>query len=611
MKPDNLLIDQKGHLKLTDFGLSKIGLLGRQTRQAVAPHRQSKSDSSQGSAPSLAPSLGRSGSQNQSSSASAPSEAASSPQTPSSAGIMASALFYTGPQRGRLVSSSTDASESSSDDGTRAKLVPSAVVPLESPHNMFGSHTLPSESANEGSGQQLKKFVGTPDYLAPESILGIGMDDKAVDWWATGVILYEFLYGYPPFHAETPEKVFDNILSRRIDWEEDSMDISPAARDLMERLMCTDPKARLGARGADEIKAHPFFEDFDWNAVGSGEGPFVPQVSDPESTDYFDLRGAVHQEFDTEEPTNPSSSGNKDFARALQGGRGIDPSRPPTRMRNRLDRSESAVSTSAPAADEFGAFSYKNLPMLKQANDEVIRKMRGDQLPPLAQALEQPLVHARHRSLSGKAGKPKVGPPSPSTSVSSQSSTPSRSTAPTSPSGVTQGVHKRRPSELPKTSSTNPAASPNLSAAPGPSAGNAAIERKKTQLVEADNPSRRNSLPTRLRTSSLGTSERQPLPPNWAEARRNAGLLSDLSPDAAGGILSTDESPVPATAPEKVECLIAEDNPISMRMLENILTKLGCRCTTVRNGAEAVRIAMGEVKFAAMFIDVTLPIGEF
>ena len=56
-------------------------------------------------------------------------------------------------------------------------------------------------------------FVGTPDYLAPEVILGTG-HGKAVDWWALGVILFEFLTGCPPFNAETPQQIFENILNR-------------------------------------------------------------------------------------------------------------------------------------------------------------------------------------------------------------------------------------------------------------------------------------------------------------------------------------------------------------------------------------------------------------
>lgn len=36
----------------------------------------------------------------------------------------------------------------------------------------------------------------------------------AVDWWSLGVCLYEFMTGIPPFNDETPQKVFENILSR-------------------------------------------------------------------------------------------------------------------------------------------------------------------------------------------------------------------------------------------------------------------------------------------------------------------------------------------------------------------------------------------------------------
>jgi serine/threonine-protein kinase RIM15 len=37
-----------------------------------------------------------------------------------------------------------------------------------------------------------------------------------VDWWAMGVSLFEMLYGIPPFNDETPEKIFTNILSKRL-----------------------------------------------------------------------------------------------------------------------------------------------------------------------------------------------------------------------------------------------------------------------------------------------------------------------------------------------------------------------------------------------------------
>ena len=119
--------------------------------------------------------------------------------------------------------------------------------------------------------------------------------------WALGVITYEFLYGIPPFHADTPEKVFENILSGHIDWHDEFIDFSSDALDFMKKLLTVDPSRRLGANGAAEVKTHPFFGGIDWDKVTISEAAFIPQVTDPESTDYFDLRGASTQLFHEED----------------------------------------------------------------------------------------------------------------------------------------------------------------------------------------------------------------------------------------------------------------------------------------------------------------------
>lgn len=80
-----------------------------------------------------------------------------------------------------------------------------------------------------------QRILGTPDYLSPELLLSYAScshsgamvyfninfctfcrhkHGPAVDWWSLGVCLYEFMTGVPPFNDETPQKVFENILSR-------------------------------------------------------------------------------------------------------------------------------------------------------------------------------------------------------------------------------------------------------------------------------------------------------------------------------------------------------------------------------------------------------------
>lgn len=143
-----------------------------------------------------------------------------------------------------------------------------------------------------GSAKKKRRedIVGTPEYLSPEILLG-QEHSFGVDWWALGVILFEFLCGVPPFTGDTPELVFESILSARIPWdlaEEAEIELSAEARDLISKLLARDPKKRLGYRGAAEVRAHPFFRMIEWEKITVEDPAFVPSFDDAFDTSYFE-----------------------------------------------------------------------------------------------------------------------------------------------------------------------------------------------------------------------------------------------------------------------------------------------------------------------------------
>ncbi|KFQ14299.1 Microtubule-associated serine/threonine-protein kinase 4, partial [Leptosomus discolor] len=145
-----------------------------------------------------------------------------------------------------------------------------------------------------------KQVCGTPEYIAPEVILRQGYG-KPVDWWAMGIILYEFLVGCVPFFGDTPEELFGQVISDEINWPEKDEAPPPDAQDLITLLLRQNPLERLGTGGAYEVKQHQFFRSLDWNSLLRQKAEFIPQLESEDDTSYFDTRSEKYHHMETEE----------------------------------------------------------------------------------------------------------------------------------------------------------------------------------------------------------------------------------------------------------------------------------------------------------------------
>ncbi|KAJ6788260.1 hypothetical protein PWT90_02397 [Aphanocladium album] len=719
LKPDNLLIDQKGHLKLTDFGLSRMGLVGRQKRALKSETSETTPDllkqgpfvRSASMASSRSTSLDLHGQVH---------SPTMTPQMTPDVGSMPQPSYFslgqlTEPRRtsgGRRSDSGGSESLSQmlsnfslndSDPGHLSLMTSKSPVDDDMMHgspDMPGS--LPSTRASIDSHARNsslphtnmmpppmalfdpedtnRRFVGTPDYLAPETINGDKQDETS-DWWSVGCILFEFLFGIPPFHASEAEQVFDNILNRRIQWPDESVleMVSEEAKDLINKLLCIDPLQRLGsnreekyASGGDEIRHHPFFTGISWDSLLEDEAQFVPQPENPEDTEYFDARGAVLQSFaeEMEDQMSPQSASGSDYpdrphdalsrvrSQVNSMNRKLMPLHIPPHVRDMKSRrlSEPVVS------DDFGNFSFKNLPVLEKANKDVIQKLRAEALAAQnkqssssgsagvgspAPSLEGSPVLANHlqRTLSNAKGSNR--PQSPS-GFSHATSSPSRASQPSSPllvSFVAGGDGRRKassnasslshqssslqpnapPLDIPKVppslqkAATTVAASPIKGKAPTPQ--QLAISPQKLSTP------RPSTATGRSRSLTVGSTESSPVATDMLHQhhRNRRSQVFDMSPsssdnegDKHNALLRVQRRRQSSRRLSQIafdagptfrplDVLICEDHPVSRMVMEKLLEKLRCRTISVSNGSEAVRYSMSEIKFDVIFLEYRLP----
>ncbi|XDV27264.1 hypothetical protein PO909_030825 [Leuciscus waleckii] len=152
-----------------------------------------------------------------------------------------------------------------------------------------------------------KQVCGTPEYIAPEVILRQGYG-KPVDWWAMGIILYEFLVGCVPFFGDTPEELFGQVVSDEIEWPEGDDTLPAESQDLITKLLRQSPLERLGTGGAAEVKHHVFFHGLDWSGLLRQKAEFIPQLETEDDTSYFDTRSDRYQHSEEDDETNDDES---------------------------------------------------------------------------------------------------------------------------------------------------------------------------------------------------------------------------------------------------------------------------------------------------------------
>lgn len=207
LKPDNILISNKGHLQLTDFGLSKFGAEKREFNSSL--------------------------------------------------------LFRFSEQS----------------------------FPFTHPIKHASPISKKAKNANENDMSQtepvpnLRKsgLIGTPHYIAPESLLKSDYSPK-VDWWAVGIIAYELVVGQPPFIGDTESQVFASIIEGELEWPDD-VEVSEDYKKFVSDLLQHNPERRPNV---ETMKSYAIFKDIDFDNLFNEEAPFLPELQSTTDLSYFE-----------------------------------------------------------------------------------------------------------------------------------------------------------------------------------------------------------------------------------------------------------------------------------------------------------------------------------
>ena len=102
----------------------------------------------------------------------------------------------------------------------------------------------------------LKTACGSPCYAAPEMIAGKKYLGLNADVWSCGVVLFAMICGYLPFEDSNTTVLYKKIIAGEYTLPKF---VSPLARDMLQRLLTTDPERRIKMK---DVKTHPWFGSY-------------------------------------------------------------------------------------------------------------------------------------------------------------------------------------------------------------------------------------------------------------------------------------------------------------------------------------------------------------